>query len=244
VPNARSGIAEGNETEEYKSALNNNEGYMKTRKPADRAKAIFPVGLPASRLVHYKAGATIFSQGDKCTAVHCIKQGVVKLTLVSRRGRAGVLGFLGRGDFFGENCISNRAFYSTSAVAVVPSSIMVISRDKMLRVLAEEPSVCSRFIIYLLARNHRIEQDLIDHLFNSSEKRLARTLLLLAEYEMGNTDVSIMSNVNQDTLAEMVGTTRPRVNLFMNKFRKSGYIQYDKNGRLEVYKSLAEILDD
>jgi len=244
VPNARSGIAEGSETEEYKSALRNNEGYMKTRKPADRAKAIFPVGLPASRLVHYKAGATIFSQGDKCTAVHCIKQGVVKLTLVSRRGRAGVLGFLGRGDFFGENCISNRAFYSTSAVAVVPSSIMVISRDRMLRVLAEEPSVCSRFIIYLLARNHRIEQDLIDHLFNSSEKRLARTLLLLAEYEMGNTDVSIMSNVNQDTLAEMVGTTRPRVNLFTNKFRKSGYIQYDKNGRLEVYKSLAEVLDD
>ena len=149
------------------------------------------------------------------------------MTLVSRRGRAGVLGFLGRGDFFGENCISSRSFYSTSAVALVSSSIMVIGRDSMLRILEEEPSVCSRFIIYLLARNHRIEQDLIDHLFNSSEKRLARTLLLLSEYVKGINDVSIMSKINQDTLAEMVGTTRPRVNLFMNKFRKSGYIQYE-----------------
>jgi CRP-like cAMP-binding protein len=217
---------------------------MRTRKRADRAKALFPVGLPASKLENFNAGATIFSQGDECTAVHYIKEGVVKLTLVSRRGRAGVLGFLGRGDFFGENCISSRSFYSTSAVALVSSSIMVIGRDSMLRILEEEPSVCSRFIIYLLARNHRIEQDLIDHLFNSSEKRLARTLLLLSEYVKGINDVSIMSKINQDTLAEMVGTTRPRVNLFMNKFRKSGYIQYDKNGRLEVFKSLAKVLND
>ncbi len=217
---------------------------MKTGKRADKAKALFPVGLPASKLVHYSARATIFSQGDECTAVHYIKQGVVKLTLVSKRGRTGVLGFLGRGDFFGENCISNQAFYSTSAVALVPSSIMVINRDKMLRILEEEPSVCSQFIVYLLARNHRIEQDLIDHLFNSSEKRLARTLLLLAEYETEDVNVSIMSRINQDTLAEMVGTTRPRVNLFMNKFRKLGYIQYRKNDRLEVYKSLAEVLDE
>ena len=217
---------------------------MRTRKRADRAKALFPVGLPASKLENFNAGATIFSQGDECTAVHYIKEGVVKLTLVSRRGRAGVLGFLGRGDFFGENCISSRSFYSTSAVALVSSSIMVIGRDSMLRILEEEPSVCSRFIIYLLARNHRIEQDLIDHLFNSSEKRLARALLLLAEYVKGINDVSIMSKINQDTLAEMVGTTRPRVNLFMNKFRKSGYIQYDKNGRLEVFKSLGKVLND
>jgi CRP/FNR family cyclic AMP-dependent transcriptional regulator len=217
---------------------------MRTRKRADRAKALFPVGLPASKLENFNAGTTIFSQGDECTAVHYIKEGVVKLTLVSRRGRAGVLGFLGRGDFFGENCISNRSFYSTSAVALVSSSIMVIGRNSMLRILEEEPSVCSRFIIYLLARNHRIEQDLIDHLFNSSEKRLARTLLLLSEYVKGINDVSIMSKINQDTLAEMVGTTRPRVNLFMNKFRKSGYIQYDKNGRLEVFKSLAKVLND
>ncbi len=215
---------------------------MRSTKRADKAEVLFPVGLPASKLVHYEAGETIFSQGDECTAVHYIKQGIVKLTLVSKRGRAAVLGFLGRGDFFGENCISNQAFYSTSAVTLVPGIVMVIDRDKMLKILQEETSVCSRFINYLLARNHRIEQDLIDHLFNSSEKRLARTLLLLAEYEAGNADVSIMSRINQDTLAEMVGTTRPRVNLFMNKFRKLGYIQYEKNGRLEVYKSLAKIV--
>ena len=217
---------------------------MRSSKRADKAQALFPVGLPASRLVNYDSGETIFSQGDECTTVHYIKQGIVKLKLVSKRGRTGVLGFLGRGDFFGENCINSQTFYSASAVALVPCSIIVISRNKMLAILEEDPSVCSRFITYLLARNHRIEQDLIDHLFNSSEKRLARTLLLLAEYEAGNADVSIMSRINQDTLAGMVGTTRPRVNLFMNKFRKLGYIQYDHNGRLEVYKSLAKILHD
>jgi CRP/FNR family transcriptional regulator, cyclic AMP receptor protein len=217
---------------------------MKSSKRADKAVVLFPGGLPASKFVHYDAGETIFSQGDECTAVHYIKEGVVKLTLVSKRGRTGVLGFLGRGDFFGENCISSQAYYSTSAIAIVAGSIMVINRNKMLRMLEEEPSVCTQFINYLLARNHRIEQDLIDHLFNSSEKRLARTLLLLADYEAGNSDVSIMSRINQDTLAEMVGTTRPRVNLFMNKFRRLGYIHYDNNGRLEVYKTLAKVLHD
>jgi CRP/FNR family cyclic AMP-dependent transcriptional regulator len=217
---------------------------MSSNKRADKAEILFPAGLPTSKIVHCDPGETIFSQGDECTAVHYIKQGVVKLTLVSKRGRAAVLGFLGRGDFFGENCISSQAFYSTSAISLVPCSIMVIDRERMLKILQEETSVCSRFINYLLARNHRIEQDLIDHLFNSSEKRLARTLLLLAEYEAGKSDVSIMSRINQDTLAEMVGTTRPRVNLFMNKFRKLGYIQYDKNGQLEVYKSLAKVLHD
>ncbi|HTT23130.1 MAG TPA: Crp/Fnr family transcriptional regulator [Candidatus Sulfotelmatobacter sp.] len=217
---------------------------MKPRKRADEARVLFPTGLPASRLVHYKAGETIFSQGDECTAVHYIKEGIVKLTLVSKRGRTGVLGFLGRGDFFGESWISSQSFYSTSAVTIVSGSFMIINRKKMLTLLQDNPGVCSQFINYLLARNHRIEQDLIDHLFNSSEKRLARTLLLLAEYDADNIDVTIMSRINQDTLAEMVGTTRPRVNLFMNKFRRLGYIHYDNNGRLEVYKSLASVLHD
>lgn len=221
-----------------------NKGRAQLDQRADKAPILFPVGLPASRPVHYRAGETIFSQGDECTAVHYIKEGVVKLTLVSKRGRTGVLGFLGRGDFFGENCISSQAFYSTSAVALVAGSIIVINRNRMLKMLEDEPAVCNRFINYLLARNHRIEQDLIDHLFNSSEKRLARTLLLLADYQAGNADVSIMSTINQDTLAEMVGTTRPRVNFFMNKFRRLGYIQYDKNGKLEVYKTLAKVLHD
>ena len=217
---------------------------MTQSKRADRAHVLFPAGLPSSKLARYEAGETIFSQGDECTDVDYIKEGIVKLTLVSKRGRVAVLGFLGRGDFFGESCIDGQAFYSTSAVALVPAAILVINRKKMMGILETEPSVCSRFISYLLARNHRIEQDLIDHLFNSSEKRLARTLLLLAEYEAGNMDASIMSRINQDTLAEMVGTTRPRVNFFMNKFRKLRYIQYDKNGRLEIYKKLAKIVQD
>jgi CRP/FNR family transcriptional regulator, cyclic AMP receptor protein len=126
----------------------------------------------------------------------------------------------------------------------VPGSVLVINRKKMLRIISEEPAVCSRFVNYLLARNHRIEEDLIDHLFNSSEKRLARTLLLLADYDAGHPDMTFLSKINQDILAEMVGTTRPRVNFFMNKFRKLGYIHYDTNGHLEVYKSLAKVVHD
>jgi|SRR5580704_4084269 CRP/FNR family cyclic AMP-dependent transcriptional regulator len=217
---------------------------MKSKKRVKRGEELFPSGLPESKSVRYDAGETIFTQGEECTEIHYINEGVVKLELVSKRGRTGILGFLGRGDFFGENCISNQAFYSTSAIALVPGSIIVMDRDEMLRLLEEEHSICNRFINYLLARNHRIEQDLIDHLFNSSEKRLARTLLLLADYDAGSMNPSILSRINQDALAEMIGTTRPRVNLFMNKFRKLGYIQYDKNGRLEVYKSLSKILHD
>lgn len=217
---------------------------MKATKRADKAKVLFPTGLPASEEVEYEAGDTIFSQGEECTEVHYLRRGVVKLTLVSKRGRTGILGFLGRGDFFGEGCISTQTFHAASAVALVPSLVMVIDRDEMLHTIQDKPAACSQFINYLLARNHRIEQDLIDHLFNSSEKRLARTLLLLAEYDKGDKDVSLTAKVNQDTLAEMIGTTRPRVNFFMNKFRKLGLIHYKRDGVLQVYKSLAKILQD
>src|ERR1700689_5672932 len=162
---------------------------MTPKKRADKAQILFPTGLPVSKPVRYDAGETIFTQGDECTDVRYIEEGVVKLTLVSKRGRGGILGFLGRGDFFGENCLNGQAFYSTSAVALGPGSIIVINRKKMLRIMIEEPAVCSRFINYLLARNHRMEQDLINHLFNSSEKRLARTLLLLADYDTGHPDM-------------------------------------------------------
>jgi CRP-like cAMP-binding protein len=215
---------------------------MKQNKPAKSTKPFFPTALPPGKSVDSLPGGIIFSQGDECTAVHYIAQGVVKLVLVSKRGRSGVLGFLGRGDFFGEACISGHANYETSAIAVVASTILVIDRKKMIHMIEKEPRVCTQFINYLLSRNHRIEQDLIDHLFNSSEKRLARALLLLTEYERGNENLSIIQRVNQDTLAEMVGTTRPRVNFFMNKFRKLGYIHYDHNGGLEVYKSLSKVL--
>jgi CRP/FNR family cyclic AMP-dependent transcriptional regulator len=214
---------------------------MTPGKHGKNPKTLFPKALPG-KVVEYLPSKTIFSQGEQCRNVHFIRQGVVKLVLVSKRGRSGVLGFLGRGDFFGEACIGGHATYQTSAITLVPSTIMAIDRKKMVHMIEKEPHVCKQFINYLLSRNHRIEQDLIDHLFNSSEKRLARTLLLLNEYEKGSENPSIIQILNQDTLAEMIGTTRPRVNFFMNKFRRLGYIHYKHNGGLAIYKSLSNVL--
>jgi CRP/FNR family transcriptional regulator, cyclic AMP receptor protein len=204
----------------------------------------FPSVLPSSRIVEYPANGTIFAQEDRCTDVHYIKAGVVKLMLVSRRGRSGILGFLGKGDFFGEGCIGGRASYLTSAVALVPTTVNVVKQKKMIEILGEEPAVCSRFINYLLSRNHRIEEDLIDHLFNSSERRLARTLLLLAQYEKGGSEALVLTQITHDTLAEMVGTTRARVSVFMNKFRKLGFIHYTRTGGLKIYQSLKQVLEE
>jgi CRP/FNR family cyclic AMP-dependent transcriptional regulator len=204
----------------------------------------FPASLPLARTIEYPANGTIFSQEDKCTDVHYIKMGVVKLMLVSRRGKSGILGFLGTGDFFGEGCITGRASYLTSAVALVPTTVNVVGQKKMVEILGKDPAICSRFINYLLARNHRIEEDLIDHLFNSCERRLARTLLLLAQYDKGSTEALVLAQITQDTLAEMVGTTRSRVSVFMNKFRKLGFIHYTRTGGLKIYQSLSRVLEE
>ncbi|HLZ93426.1 MAG TPA: Crp/Fnr family transcriptional regulator [Candidatus Acidoferrum sp.] len=202
----------------------------------------FSAALPARKVVEFKAGETIISQGDECTDVHYIDEGIVKLTSVSNRGRGAVLGILGSGDFFGESCISGQSVYLTSAVALVCSKISVIRRKAMVRLVEEDPSVSMRFINYLLVRNLRMEQNLIDHLFNFSEKRLARTLLLLARSGDGGELPSIFEKISQDTLAEMVGTTRSRINFFMNKFRKLGFIHY--NGGLKVHNTLARVLEE
>ena len=203
---------------------------------------VFSAALPARKIVEFLAGETIISQGDECTDVHYIDEGIVKLTSVSNRGRGAVLGILSSGDFFGESCISGQSVYLTSAVALVGSKVSIIKRKAMLRVLEEDPSVSMTFMNYLLLRNLRMEQNLIDHLFNSSEKRLARTLLLLARSGEGGKLPAIFEKINQDTLAEMVGTTRSRINFFMNKFRKEGHIHY--NGGLKVHGSLARILEE
>jgi CRP/FNR family transcriptional regulator, cyclic AMP receptor protein len=202
----------------------------------------FPSVLPSARTIEYPAAGTIFSQEERCTDVHYIKMGVVKLMLVSRRGRSGILGFLGPGDFFGEGCISGRSSYLTSAIALVPTTVNVIKQKQMIHALEKEPEVCARFIRYLLARNHRIEEDLIDHLFNSCERRLARTLLLLAQYDKGSTEALVLSRITHDTLADMVGSTRSRVSVFMNKFRKLGFIHYTRTGGLKIYRSLSTVL--
>jgi CRP-like cAMP-binding protein len=203
---------------------------------------VFSAALPANKIVEFKAGETITSQGQECTDVHYIDEGIVKLTSVSNRGRGAVLGILSSGDFFGESCLSGQSAYLTSAIALVNSKVGVIKRTAMLRVLEEEPRVSMRFMNYLLVRNLRMEQNLIDHLFNSSEKRLARTLLLLARSVDKDKSPTIFDKINQDTLAEMVGTTRSRINFFMNKFRKLGFIHY--NGGLQVFGSLARILEE
>jgi len=206
------------------------------------APPVFPAALPARKIVEYKAGQTIISQGEECAHVHYIEEGVVKLTSVSNRGRGAVLGILGTGDFFGESCMSGQSVYLTSAIALVHSRVAMIRRKTMLSLVEKDPAISMRFINYLLQRNLRMEQNLMDHLFNSSEKRLARTLLLLARSGDGGKLPPIFEKISQDMLAEMVGTTRSRINFFMNKFRKLGFIHY--NGGLKVHESLARILED
>ena len=212
------------------------------RRRGTQAAEVFTTALTGKNAKEFEAGQTIVSQGEECTDVYYIEKGMVKLTLVSNRGKGAVLGILGAGDFFGEACIGGDAVFATSAIALVPSVIHVIKRKSMIRLVEENPSLSAHFISYLLTRNRRIEQDLIDHMFNFSEKRLARTLLLLARGGKNREVAPILEKIGQDTLAEMVGTTRSRVNFFMNKFRKQGFIHY--NGGLKVHDTLESVLHE
>lgn len=198
--------------------------------------------LPGKTIVKFRSNEVIFSQGASCTEVNYIEEGLVKLTTVSNRGRGAVLGILGHGGFLGEDCLSGETHHQTSAVTLVPSSIAIIKRRTMLRLIEQDRTVAARLIAFLLRRNRRIEEDLIDRVFNSSEKRLARTLLLLSEHGKLTGSPYILEGISQDTLADMVGTTRSRVNFFMNKFRKLGFIRY--NGGLKVHSSLQSLLRD
>ena len=198
--------------------------------------------LPAKKTLRFQADEVIFSQGDTCVDVDYIQEGMVKLTAVSKRGRGAVLAILGPGDFLGEECLTGEAVRQASAVALVPCSIVVIKRKTMLRLIEQDRSVAAQLIGYLLQRNRRIEEALIDRVFNSSEKRLARTLLLLNAHGKRTNSPCVLERINQDMLADMVGTTRSRVNFFMNKFRKLGFIRY--NGGLKVYGSLQTVLQD
>ena len=167
-------------------------------------------------------------------------QGGVKLSVLSSTGKEAVVAMLGPGDFFGEGCLAGQAVRMGTAAAVVPSAILRIQKADMIRILHEHPDFSDRFISHMLARNIRIEEDLVDQLFNSSEKRLARTLLLLARYGKEDTSPRTVPKLSQETLAEMVGTTRSRVNYFMNKFRKLGFIEY--NGGLKINNSLLSVV--
>ena len=182
----------------------------------------------------------IFSQGETADSVFYIQQGSVKLTVVNEIGKEAVVAIFGSGDFFGEGGMAGQAIRMGTATAIVPTTILMIEKDEMTRVLHTEHSLSDRFITYMLARNIRVEADLIDQLFNSTEKRLARTLLLLARYGTEGQPQRVLQKVSQETLAEMIGTTRSRVNLFMNKFRNLGFIEY--NGEIKINKSLLTVV--
>ena len=191
-------------------------------------------------IANYRKGQTIFSQGDDCTTVLYLQQGTVKLTIVSPAGKEAVIALLYPGDFFGEGCIAGQPRRVARAVAVQPASVLAINKKEMLRVIHAEHEFSDRFISHMLKRNVRIEEDLADQLFNSSEKRLARALLLAARYGKEEQAEKIVGKVSQETWAEMIGTTRSRVSYFMNKFRKLGYIKY--NGGLQINSSLLRVI--
>lgn len=190
--------------------------------------------------VEYTKKQVIFAQGDPADAVFCLERGRVKLTVDSHTGREAVLGILGPGDFFGETCLAGQSHRVTTATALSDCSTVRIARPLMSRLLREEPGFSEKFLNYVLSRKIRIEEDLVDQLFNSSEKRLARLLLVLANFGKENEAPVVIPRISQETLAEMIGTTRSRVSFFMNRFRRLGYIDY--NGEITVRNSLLQIV--
>jgi CRP/FNR family transcriptional regulator, cyclic AMP receptor protein len=189
-------------------------------------------------LVEYGRDEPIFVQGDPCEHVWYIDSGDVKLSVVSRLGKEAVVALLGPGDFLGESALAGQPSQTNSATALTASAVVTIAKHHMLRILHAQHAMSDRFIAHILARNIRIEEELIDHLFNSSEKRLARTLLLLARHGTPSAPDRIVLRISQGTLAEMIGTTRSRVNFFLNKFRKLGFIEYDERRPLKINSSL------
>jgi CRP-like cAMP-binding protein len=188
----------------------------------------------------YPKKATIFSQGSPADAVFYVEKGKVKVTVLSARGKEAVVAILGNGDFFGEGCLAGQPLRMATATAMTECSILRVQKATMIRMLHDEPALSELFMSFLLSRNVRIEEDLVDQLFNSSDKRLARILLLLTRFGKDAQHEPVVPRVSQETLAEMVGTTRSRVSFFMNKFRKLGFIDY--NGGLQVHSSLLSIV--
>jgi CRP-like cAMP-binding protein len=192
------------------------------------------------KIVDYRRGEVIFTQGDPCEHVLYIQKGGVKLSVLSKTGREAVVAMLGAGEFFGEGCLAGQSVRMGSATANISSTILLVDKDEMVSLLHKQHALSDRFIAHMLARNIRVEEDLIDQLFNSSEKRLARTLLLLARYGKHDKPVRAVPAVSQETLAEMVGTTRSRVNFFMKKFQRLGFIDYTHG--LKVNNSLLTVV--
>jgi len=211
-----------------------------TQKRIFDAQAFLDSAGVARRVKEFRRKETIFTQGDSAESVMYIQTGGVKLSVVNQTGKEAVVAVLGPGDFFGESCLASHTVRIGTATAITPSTLLIIGKDEMIRVLHEEHSFSDRFISHMLTRNIRVEEDLIDQLFNSSEKRLARALLLLARYGAQDQPRKVIPKVSQEMLADMIGTTRSRVNFFMNKFRKLGFIEY--NGTLKINSALLTVV--
>jgi len=213
---------------------------MGLRKDRFDARAFLSARGLAKSVVDYRRLEVIFSQGDPADTVLYIQRGSVKLSVLSNSGKEAVVGMLDAGNFFGEGALAGQPVRLSTATAIVPSRIRLVPKQQMIRLLHQQPQMSDRFITHMLARNSRLEEDLVDQLFNASEKRLARTLLLLARYGKARGPVRVLPKISQEVLAEIVGTTRSRVNFFMNKFRKLGFIEY--NGGLKVKGALLSIV--
>jgi CRP/FNR family transcriptional regulator, cyclic AMP receptor protein len=216
------------------------------RKTARKSAVAFDHGLFLTKVGNgktireYRAKQVVFAQGDPADAVFYIQAGKVKLTVLSTHGKQAVIAILEPGDFFGEGCLASQSLRMSTASAMLPSTVLRVAKETMVALLRREPEFAERFIAYLLSRNVRIEEDLVDQLFNSSEKRLARLLLLLAHIGKESKPEPVLPKVSQETLAAMVGTTRSRVSYFMNRFRKMGFIHY--NGGLQVHSALLSVV--
>jgi CRP/FNR family cyclic AMP-dependent transcriptional regulator len=210
------------------------------KRDAFNAQAFLDSAGVARSVKEFRTAEVIFSQGDDAKSVMYIQEGGVKLSVVNEVGKEAIVAILGPGDFFGEGCLAGQPVRMGKAAAVARTTVLVIDKNEMLKVLHEQHALSDRFISFMLARNIRIEEDLVDQLFNSSEKRLARTLLLLARYGKEDRPQGVLPKISQETLAEMIGTTRSRVNFFMNKFRKLGFIKY--NGGLQINTSLLSVV--
>jgi CRP/FNR family transcriptional regulator, cyclic AMP receptor protein len=219
---------------------------VKHLSPSRREKTFRPAAFLASAgagrtIVDLKKGQRIFSQGDAATAVFYVQTGKIKLTVISKRGKEATIALLGAGNFLGEECIAAMQLQRVAtATALTLSSLLRIERAEMVRVLHQEQLFSEVFVAYLLARNARVQEDLVDQLFNSSEKRLARALLLLAQFGKEGKPETVIPKISQETLADMIGTTRSRVSFFMNRFRKLGFIEY--NGHLSIHSSLLNVI--
>ena len=210
------------------------------RKPPFNVKTFLATANGGRSISKYRKNKKIFLQGDPADAVFYIQEGQVKVCVVSEQGKEAVVAIHGKGDFFGEGCLAGQPLRLATVAAMTECVIMRFDKAAIVHVLHNEPKFSAMFMSYLLARNARVEEDLVDQLFNSSEKRLARVLLLMANFGKEGRPEPIIAKVSQETLAEMVGTTRSRVSLFMNKFRKLGFIEY--NGTLEVHNSLLNVV--